>query len=220
MKTIHYRMITVLIVEDQLEHQMYLNTIVSSDSDLKCLGVYRNGIEAMKEILAKRPHIVLMDIGLPDISGIECILKLKDKVPDVKFMVCTVHEEDENVFEALKAGAHSYIVKKSKAYQILDAIKELYNGEMPISSCIARKMLNHIPQENSNVEAQSSFHITAKESDILKLLSKGHSYQQIADLSFVSIKTTRRHIYNIYKKLHADNRTEALNKFFKNTVKE
>lgn len=209
-------MITVLIVEDQLDHQIYLNTIISSDAGLKCLGIIRNGYEAMKEILAKKPDVVLMDIGLPDISGIECILKLKDKVPNVKFMVCTVHEEDENVFEALKAGAHSYIVKKSKSYQILDAIKELHNGEMPISSCIARKILTHLPQESSNAEAESEFHITAREGDILKLLSKGHSYQEIADMSFISIKTAKWHVHNIYKKLHADNRTDALNKYFKN----
>jgi NarL family two-component system response regulator LiaR len=209
-------MITVIIVEDQLEHQMYLNTIVSSDNELKCLGIYRSGNEAMKEILAKRPQIVLMDIGLPDISGIECILKLKDKVPDIKFMVCTVHEEDENVFEALKAGAHAYIIKKSKPYQILDAIKEVYHGERPISSCIARKILQYIPLEDNSIATQSEFHITSKESDILKLLSKGLSYQQIADLSSISIKTMKWHIYNIYKKLQAENRTEALNKFFKN----
>jgi DNA-binding NarL/FixJ family response regulator len=210
-------MITVLIVEDQLDHQIYLNTIVSSDSELKCLGIIRNGNEAMKEIIAKRPNVVLMDLGLPDMSGVECILKLKDKVPDTKFMVCTVHEEDEKVFEALKAGAHGYLVKKSKPYQILDAIKELNNGEMPLSSCIARKILNYLPRESTNDKAISEFHITSKEGDILKLLSKGHSYQEIADISFISIKTMKWHIYNIYKKLQADNRTEALNKFFKRT---
>ncbi len=209
-------MITVLIVEDQLDHQIYLNTIVSSDSELKCLGIIRNGNEAMKEIIAKRPNVVLMDLGLPDISGIECMLKLKDKVPDVKFMVCTMHEEDESVFEALKAGAGGYVVKRSKPYQILDAIKELNNGEMPLSSCIARKILNALSRENTNEEARSEFRITAKEDDILKLLSKGHSYQEVADMSFISIKTMKWHIYNIYKKLQADNRTEALNKYFKN----
>lgn len=209
-------MITVLIVEDQLDHQVYLNTIVNSDSALKCYGIFRNGFDAMKEILAKRPNIVLLDLGLPDMSGIDCIRKLKDKVPDVKFMVCTVHEEDENIFEALKAGAHGYIVKKSKPYQILDAIKELHNGETPLSSCIARKILNHLPQGESNSDtAQPEFHVTPKEEEILKLLSKGHSYQEIADISFISIKTMKWHVYNIYKKLQANNRTEALNKFFK-----
>jgi DNA-binding NarL/FixJ family response regulator len=157
-----------------------------------------------------------MDLGLPDMSGIECITRLKDKVPTVKFMVCTVHEEDEHIFEALKAGAHSYIVKRSKPYQILDAIKELHNGETPISSCIARKILNAMPKETSNKPEKAEFNITTKEADILKLLSKGHSYQEIADMSFISIKTMKWHVYNIYKKLHADNRTEALNKYFRN----
>jgi DNA-binding NarL/FixJ family response regulator len=208
-------MISVLIVEDQLEHQIYLNTVISSDTGLKCLGIIRNGYEAMKEILIQKPDVVLLDLGLPDMSGIECILKLKDKVPNIKFMVCTVHEEDEIVFEALKAGAHSYIVKKSKPYQILDAIKELHGGETPISSCIARKIMKYIPHESCNTEAQTKFHITTREGDILKLLSKGLSYQEIADMSFISITTTKWHVHNIYKKLHADNRTEALNKYFK-----
>lgn len=209
-------MITVLIVEDQLDHQIYLNTIVSSDSTLKCLGVIRQGNDAIKEIMTLKPNVVLLDLGLPDMSGIECIIKLKDKVPTVKFMVCTVHEEDEHIFEALKAGAHSYIVKRSKPYQILDAIKELHNGETPISSCIARKILNAMPKETNNEPEKAEFNITTKEADILKLLSKGHSYQEIADMSFISVKTMKWHVYNIYKKLHADNRTEALNKYFRN----
>jgi DNA-binding NarL/FixJ family response regulator len=208
-------MITVLIVEDQLDHQIYLNTTVSSDSGLKCLGIIRNGNEAMKEIIAKRPNVVLMDINLPDMSGIECILKLKEKVPETKFMVCTIFEEDENIFEALKAGARGYIVKKSKPYQILDAIKELHNGETPISSCIARKILNALPKESDNQQAKSEYKITSKQEDILRLLAKGHSYQEIADISFISIKTLKWHVYNIYKKLQADNRTEALNKYFR-----
>lgn len=210
-------MISVLIVEDQLDHQMYLNTIVSSDTELKCLGIIRNGNEAIKEIIARRPNVVLMDIGLPDMSGIECILKLREKVTDVKFMVCTVFEEDENIFEALKAGARSYIVKKSKPYQILDAIKELHNGEMPISSCIARKILNTLPKKADNGPATVEYKITSKQEEILELLSKGYCYKEIADKCFISPKTLKWHIYNIYKKLHADNRVEAINKYFKRT---
>jgi DNA-binding NarL/FixJ family response regulator len=209
-------MIRVLIVEDQLDHQMYLNTIVSSDNAFKCLGIIRNGNEAIKVITAKKPDIVLMDIGLPDMSGIECILKLKNKVPKVKFMVCTIHEEDEQIFEALRAGAHAYIVKRSKPYQIIDALKELYNGETPISSCIARKILNYMQQESTGPEPQPEIRMTDKEGDILRLLSKGHSYQEISEMTYISIATTRWHIHNIYKKLHADNRTDALNKYFKN----
>ncbi|MFA6058311.1 MAG: response regulator transcription factor [Taibaiella sp.] len=208
-------MISVLIVEDQLDHQIYLNTIVSSDAELKCLGIIRNGNEAIKEIIAQKPDIVLMDIGLPDMSGIECILKLRPKVPEVKFMVCTVYEEDESIFEALKAGAHSYIVKRSKPYQILDAIKELYNGERPISSCIAKKILNALPKETDNGPARLEYKITSKQEDILKFLAKGYSYQEIADKCFISPKTLKWHVHNIYKKLHADNRMEAVNKYFK-----
>ena len=207
-------MITVLIVEDQLDHQIYLNTIVNSNSELKCLGIVRTGNEAMREILIKRPNVVLMDIGLPDISGIECILKLKGMVPRTRFLICTVYEEDECVFDALKAGAHGYIVKKSKPYQILDAIKDLYNGESPISSCIAGKILNMIATVEDKTPEQLEYKLTSKEEYILRLLAKGYSNKEVADLSFTSIKTIKWHVYNIYRKLHADNRTDALNRYF------
>ena len=206
-------MISILIVEDQLDHQLYLNTIISSDAGFKNLGIIRLGAEAIREIPRLKPDIVLMDIGLPDMSGIECISKLKPVCPDVNFLVCTVNEEDEHIFEALKVGAKGYILKKSKPYQIIDAIKELNDGETPLSSSIARKILNHLPQHKAPV-ASADYDITPREASILKLLAKGYSYQEVSDALFISIKTMKWHIYNIYKKLHADNRTEALNKFF------
>lgn len=207
-------MISVLIVEDQIEHQMYLNTIVNSDSELKCLGIVRNGLEAIKDIIKLQPNVVLIDIGLPDISGIECIKQSKMKCLNTKFMICTVNEEDEKIFEALKVGAHSYIVKRSKPYQIIDAIKSVYSGETPISSSIATKILAMIPKEEEKNVKRKDYNITPKENEILKLLSVGHSYQEISDLLYISIKTLKWHIHNIYNKLHADNRTEALNKYF------
>lgn len=207
-------MISVLVIEDLHEHQIFFKKVIESDSDLKFMGVVSNGEEAIKSIQTLKPNIVLMDIGLPDISGIECIKILKPICPEVKFMVCTVHEEDNNVFEALIAGANSYILKKSKAYQIIDAIKETYNGDSPISSSIARKILQHLPSHLAEKKANIDYKITLKEVEVLNLLAKGHSYQEISDILFISISTLKWHIYNIYKKLHADNRTEALNKYF------
>lgn len=219
-------MIKILIVEDQIEHQQYLKTIVLSNAQFKYLGIIRNGLEAIKEIQLQKPDVVIMDIGLPDISGIDCIRQLKPLCPDTKFMVCTVNEEDELIFDALKAGAHSYIVKKSKPYQIIDAITEVHAGEMPISSCIATKILNYMPQSKGqegsgiarNEEAntdETTEKITPKEAELLKLLAQGCSYKEICELHEIKITTIKWHIYNIYKKLQARNRTEAINKYFK-----
>jgi two-component system, NarL family, response regulator LiaR len=207
-------MISVLVVEDLQDHQIYLKAVIESDAEIKFMGVVSNGTEAINAIQALKPNIVLLDIGLPDISGIECIKILKPICPEVKFMVCTVHEEDCNVFEAIKAGANSYILKKSKGYQIIDAIKDTYRGDAPISSSIARKILNHLPDHVAELEAAADYKITVKEAEVLHLLAKGQSYQEISDKLFISISTLKWHIFNIYKKLHADNRTEALNKYF------
>ncbi len=207
-------MITVFIVENLLEHQIYLNTVIETDPALKCAGIAKSGYEAIHAITKLQPNIVLIDIGLPDISGIECIVRLKRICPPVKFMIYTVHEEDELVFEALKAGANGYLLKTSKPYQIIDAIKELHQGGAPLSSTIAQKILRELPQ-NKQAPHPEGHNITPKEHDILNLLSKGHSYQEASDLLFVSIKTFRWHIHNIYQKLHANNRTEALNRYYK-----
>ena len=207
-------MISVFIVDDIQEHQLYLKTILESNGEMKFLGSSATGADAINSIQQLQPNIVLMDIGLPDISGINCIRQLKPNCPEVKFMICTVHEEDNNVFEALKVGANGYILKNSKAYQIVDAIKDVFKGDSPISSSIARKILLHLPKTEDEKKAPSDYHITPKEAEILNLLAKGKSYQEISDLLFVSIKTVKWHIFNIYKKLHADNRTEALNNYF------
>lgn len=208
-------MISVLIIEDQLEHQNYLRTILESDPEIKCLGIVRFGIDAIKEIKHRKPDVAIIDIGLPDISGIECIRRLKLLDIGTKFMVCTVLEECEEIFEAIKAGADSYLLKRNKPYQILDAIKEVYAGEMPISSGIAGKLMKHLKRtQNEDHADKEEYGITMRQEEILKLLSKGYTYQEIAERRFISVATLKWHIHNIYKKLQVDNRTEAVNKFF------
>ncbi len=155
-----------------------------------------------------------MDIGLPDISGVECIRTLKPLVEDVKFMVCTVFEDDDNIFEALKAGASSYMVKRSKSYQITDALLEMHNGDMPISSCIATKLLNYLPQEDEEKPEEKDYTITKQEANILGLLAKGYTNQDIADTIVIKITTLKWHIYNIFFKMKVKNRIEAINKYF------
>jgi two-component system, NarL family, response regulator LiaR len=207
-------MITVLIAEDRIDHQTYLY-MACNDTHIKCVGIAGNGLDTIRKARELKPDVILMDIGLPDMNGIECMRKImEDASLSPRFIVCTVHEEDEVIFEALKAGAHAYIVKKSKPYQIADAIKDVYRGERPISSSIATKILAQIPMLKSRKEESAAASLTVKEKDILKLLSKGLSYQEIADHAEITVKTLKWHVHNIYNKLQADNRTEAINRYF------
>lgn len=205
-------MISVVIVEDQKDIQGLLKSIVSRNENYCCLEVCSTGEEALKVIPELLPDVVLMDIGLPGINGIECVKKLKPVCPNTEFIMCTAYDEDEKVFHALQSGANSYILKKSKPEVLLSAIQEVHEGGSPMSSDIARKIvmkLQHTPET-----AKVQYHITNREEEILEQLSKGLTYTEISDKLFISIKTLKKHIYNIYEKLHVDNKVEAINKFY------
>lgn len=210
-------MIRVLIVEDIPEHQLYFKTVVNNEMHLHCVGVAGDAETAIVLAEQERPDVVLMDIGLPGTSGIECIKILRARYPEMKFMVCTVHEEDDNVFEALKAGAHSYIVKRSKPHQVVDAINEVYKGESPISSCIATKVLHSLPQLGKEKQADLNaerYSLSKKEQQILSELAKGLTYVEIAGHVHISVSALRWHVHNIYSKLHVSNRMEAINRYY------
>ncbi|AQG82319.1 LuxR family transcriptional regulator [Spirosoma montaniterrae] len=203
--------ISVLIVEDNPDIQLLLRTIVSRDDEYVCVGVVATGTEALRRIPELLPDVVLMDIGLPDLSGIECVRKLKPLCPNVEFIMCTVYDEDEKVFESLEAGANSYILKKSKPELLLTAIREVHEGGSPMSSDIARKIVAKMQRSQP---PRPDYHITPREAEVLTMLSKGLTYAEVADGLFISVKTLKKHIYNIYEKLRVDNKVEALNKFF------
>lgn len=205
-------MISVVIVEDQKDIQGLLRNIVSSNENYCCLEVCSTGEDALKVIPELLPDVVLMDIGLPGINGIECVKKLKLVCPKTEFIMCTAYDEDEKVFQALQSGANSYILKKSKPEVLLLAIQEVHEGGSPMSSDIARKIVMKLQQTPATVKLE--YHITNREEEILEQLSKGLTYIEISDKLFISIKTLKKHIYNIYEKLHVDNRVEAINKFF------
>ena len=204
-------MISVFIVEDNPDIQLLLQTIVSRDAEYACIGVVPTGTEALQKIPELLPDVVLMDIGLPDISGIDCVRKLKPICPNVEFIMCTVYDEDEKVFQSLEAGANSYILKKSKPELLLRAIREVFEGGSPMSSDIARKIVAKMQRRD---DTRVTYGITPREVEVLTMLSKGLTYQEVADGLFISVKTLKKHIYNIYEKLHVDNKVEALNKFF------
>jgi DNA-binding NarL/FixJ family response regulator len=151
-----------------------------------------------------------MDINLPGMNGIECTAMIKERYPEILIMMCTVFEDSEKIFNALKAGANGYILKRAAGETLLDAIKELLKGGAPMSSDIARKVVSSF-RETPVVENHDAS-LTRRENEILELLGKGYGNKEIADKLFVSIHTVRTHIYHIYEKLHVRNRVEAVNK--------
>lgn len=204
--------ITLAIVEDLDEVRDGLKNFLSLSHEFTILDTFKTAEEGLYYIPSLKPDIVIMDISLPGMNGIECIRQLKDKSPGTQFMMFTVYENDEKVFEALKAGASGYLLKNTGLMQLLESLKELYNGGSPMSANIARKLVT-IFLENQK-RAESLEMLSNRENEILQLLSKGLLYKEIANQLFISVSTVRQHIHNIYEKLHVQNRTEAINKAF------
>lgn len=210
-------MITVVIVEDNKNIGQLLENAINSHEDYSCLARFESAEVAIKGIPDLLPDVVLMDIGLPQMNGIDAVKVLKPICPNVEFMMCTVYDEDENVFRALEAGANAYILKRSGQEELLQAIKDLYEGGSPMSSDIARKLVQKF-QQGSKVNVKELYGITKREEEILGYLAKGLLYKEIADALFISEKTMKKHIYNIYEKMHVSSKVEALNKYYGRSV--
>lgn len=204
--------IKVVIVEDDQEMREGLESIVRSNPALDCVAAYSSAEEALEHISACIPDIVLMDIHLPGISGIECVKRLKPTLPLTQFLMCTVYEDSENIFDSLCAGATGYLLKNSPPGKITDAIIDLYHGGSPMSPAIARKVISVFQPAGKPYKELEN--LTRRELEILDLLDKGYRYKEIADRLCISFETVRTHIHNIYEKLHVQSRTEALNKAF------
>src|SRR5258708_3479799 len=197
--------ITLAIVEDLDEVRDGLKNFISLSSDFKILDTFKTAEEALYDIPKLHPDIVIMDISLPGMNGIECIRQVKDKSPGTQFMMFTVYENDEKVFEALKAGASGYLLKNTGLLQIAESVKELHDGGSPMSANIARKLVN-LFQEKSK-QASPTDVLTNRENEILLLLAKGLLYKEIAEQLQITPGTVRQHIHKIYEKLHVQNRT-------------
>ena len=208
--------ITVCIVDDVAELRQALEEIVSSYDGYKCIGTMSNAAEALTKIPILKPNVVLMDINLGEGgSGIDCVRELKPSLPATNFMMCTVYEDDEKIFEALSAGASGYILKKTEPPKLLEAIKELHEGGAPMSSQIARKVVFAFRDKPiSSPHSPAIEQLSHREKQILEELSRGLMYKEIANVLFISPETVRKHVYHIYEKLHVTNRVEAVNKYF------
>jgi DNA-binding NarL/FixJ family response regulator len=204
--------ITLAIVEDLAEVREGLKQFISLSPEFIVLDTFETAEEALYDLPKLSPDIVIMDINLPGMSGIECIRQVKKKTPRTQFMMFTVYENDEKVVEALKAGASGYLLKNTGLLQIVESLKELHNGGSPMSSNIARKLVTIFREEHA--EAEPTTGLSKRENEILQLLSKGLLYKEIAEKLSISVGTVRQHIHKIYEKLHVQNRTEAINKAF------
>lgn len=203
--------LSVGIVEDEKQIRESMAILINGSEGFYCESVFSSAEEALEKVPGSGLQVVLMDIHLPGMNGIECIAELKPKAPGVQFIMFTSFEDTESVFKALKVGATGYLTKTTQPSKILDAILDVYKGGSPMSSNIARKVVTSFHEQGANPELQK---LSPREQEVLELLSRGFRYKEIADKLFLSTETVRTHIRNIYEKLQVNSRTEALNKVY------
>lgn len=208
--------IKVSIVEDEGIIRSGIVELLDSTEEFECLGDYPHAEAVLDDISKNIPDIIIMDIQLPGMSGIECIVKLKRKYPEIQFLMFTIYEDSDHVYEAIKAGASGYLLKSACNRNILNALTELYHGGSPMNAQIARKLVSAFQKQTLQPKLTADYYISPRESEVLNLLAKGFLYKEIADQLFISVGTVKQHIHKIYDKLHVQNRTEALNKYFNN----
>lgn len=203
-------MIGICIIEDIVDIQQGLRSVIESDDRLQWMYSFETAEEAIEQIPKLKPDVVITDINLPGKNGIECVFELKNRDSGIQFIMFTIYEDNDQVFEALKAGATGYILKNTTPEKIVEAIIELHEGGSPMSPKIARKVL----QSFSKVENPVLQLISKREREVLDLLSKGYLYKEIADQLNITLSTVKRHLNHIYEKLQVQNKTEAVNKLY------
>lgn len=210
-------MIKVIITEDNDTIREGLALLIDATEGMECIARFANCEDMLAALPEIQPDVFLQDIGLPGMSGIEGVKSIIRRTPEATILMLTVFEDEENIFEALKAGAAGYLLKKTPPAQLIEAIKDAYHGGSPMSSGIARKVVTFFKNAPSS-KSKESYGLSDREKDILISLADGNSYKIIADKLFISIDTVRSHIRNIYKKLHVHNQSEAVAKAFRDGI--
>ncbi len=203
---------TAIVVEDDSGLREQLVQILGTAPDIKCIGAFNSGESALPEILKRKPDVVLMDIKLPGMSGIQCVAEVKKIIPTIQIIMVTVYEDSERIFRALKAGADGYLVKSSPPDQLLNAIRDAYQGGAPISSHIARKVVQHFHLLGPS--RQEGENLTSREHQVLDLLAMGFIYKEIGSKLNIDPETVRSHVKNICEKMHVRSRVEAVARAF------
>lgn len=208
-------LIKVAIVEDNTGIRENWAKLIDATAGLRCLCVCNSGEEGLKRIPQQEPDVVLMDLNLPKISGIECTARLKAQLPRLQILVVTVHADNDRVFSALQAGASGYLLKRAKPDELVEAIRDVMRGGVPMTGEIARKVITSFRRPAAAPIEDAK--LTHREEDILILLTQGYANKEIADRLNVSFDTVRTHLCHIYEKLHVRSRTEAATKYLRAT---
>jgi DNA-binding NarL/FixJ family response regulator len=204
-------MITVSIVDDEKELCQSIATFVNGAPGFRCLSMYHSGETALEHLPQDKPDVVLMDIHLTGMSGIECVERLKATAPQMQIMMLTVYEDTDQIFKALSAGANGYMLKRMTPSKLLEAICDVHGGGSPMSSSIARKVVTSF-QKSMRVNDEKT-HFSSREQMVLDCFAKGLTYKQTADQLSISIDTIRTYVRRIYEKLHVQSATEAVAKY-------
>lgn len=199
---------SVIVVEDDRALREQLVEILNSAEGIHCSGACATGEDALVVIPARRPDVVLMDIKLPGISGIDCVGELKERLPSSQILMLTIYEDAESIFRALKAGADGYLVKSGPPSALIEAIRDVSKGGAPMSSPIARKVVQHF--RGVRPALPSVEELSPREREVLDLLASGYIYKEIGDKMGICVETVRSHVKNICEKMHVRNRLEAV----------
>jgi len=203
--------ITVAIVEDNRGTREGLMELLGRAPNLQCVGAYASGEDALRELPNHKPKVVLMDINLPGMSGVECVARLKQSLPQSLVLMLTTYEESDLIFASLRAGASGYLLKNMHPAELTQAVEQVHSGGAPMSMQIARKVVNHFQQIKQPASEMEK--LTKRELEILTLLAKGYLYKEIGEHLGITLSTVRAHLHTIYEKLHVQSRTQAVLKF-------
>ncbi len=202
--------IRVVIFDDNALLRDSISLLIGDTDNLELVGSFPNCKQLKDNITESNPHVVVMDIDMPGINGIEGVVLIRKFFPDIHILMQTVFDDDDRIFSALKAGASGYILKNAGSAKLLDAIVEVHNGGAPMSPSVAKKVLNQF--QSGKPDSEEDFNLSAREREVLGLLVKGKSYKMIADELCISYDTVRAHMKKIYEKLHVSSMTEAVAK--------
>jgi len=211
-ESLNSKTIRIAMVEDDATVREGLKMLLQGSPGFACVAAYANGEDALANLPEVKPDVVLMDIDLPGINGIECIITLKAMNLPVQFIMLTVMEDSDAIFNSLSAGASGYLMKHTPPSKLLEAIEEVHRGGSPMSSEIARKVVESF--QSFVVGTNIAYGLTKREEEILSYLAKGYLYKEIADLTNISLDTVRSHIRHIYEKLQVKTRTQAILIYF------
>ncbi len=199
--------IRVAVVEDDELVRENLTRLIHETDGFECVASFATGEQAIQAWPRRAPHVAIMDINLPGMSGVECVRQLKSRFPEVNVVMLTVYDDSERIFQALKMGASGYLLKRSTAAEILQAIQDVHQGGAPMTSYIARKVVQSFRQQRATEKPAEA--LSKRETEVLDYVARGYSNKEIADALSISLETVRTHLKRIYEKLHVRSRTEA-----------